>query len=48
MNAHEILADARNILADTIALRRRIHRHPELGLMLPRTQAAVLEKGGAL
>jgi amidohydrolase len=27
----------------TIDLRRRLHRHPELGLQLPRTQATVLE-----
>src|SRR3989442_2653 len=43
MNASEILGDAKSILDDTIQLRRRIHRHPELGLTLPRTQAAVLE-----
>jgi amidohydrolase len=43
MNASEILADAQDLLADTIALRRRIHRHPEVGLSTPRTQAAVLE-----
>jgi amidohydrolase len=43
MNAKAVLDDATSILPDTIALRRRIHRHPELGLTLPRTQAAVLE-----
>src|SRR5213592_4148235 len=43
MNASEILDDAKSILDDTIQLRRGIHRHPELGLTLPRTQAAVLE-----
>ena len=43
MNASEILGDAKSILDDTIQLRRGIHRHPELGLTLPRTQAAVLE-----
>jgi hippurate hydrolase len=43
MNAKAILDDATSILHDTITLRRRIHRHPELGLTLPRTQAAVLE-----
>ena len=31
------------MLDDTIQLRRRIHRHPELGLTVPRTQAVVLE-----
>lgn len=43
MKTAEILADARALLDDVIALRRRIHRHPEIGLTLPRTQAAVLE-----
>ncbi|OGL09768.1 MAG: amidohydrolase, partial [Candidatus Rokubacteria bacterium RIFCSPLOWO2_02_FULL_72_37] len=43
MNPSDILADARGILDETIALRRRIHRHPEIGLVLPRTQAAILE-----
>src|SRR5882672_4299437 len=43
MNTAAILADAKSILDDTIQLRRRIHRHPELGLTLPRTQAIVLE-----
>jgi hippurate hydrolase len=43
MRASAILDDARTILDDTVQLRRRIHRHPELGLTLPRTQAAVLE-----
>lgn len=35
--------DAALILDDLVALRRRIHQHPEVGLHLPRTQAAVLE-----
>jgi hippurate hydrolase len=39
----EILADAQALLDDTIELRRRIHRNPEIGLTLPRTQATVLE-----
>ena len=43
MNTAAILADAKSLLDDTIQLRRRIHRHPELGLTLPRTQATVLE-----
>src|SRR3989475_3319223 len=43
MKASEILRDAESILDDTIQLRRRIHRHPELGLTLPRTQGAVLD-----
>ena len=43
MNPREILAEANAMLDDTIQLRRRIHRHPELGLTLPRTQSAILE-----
>src|SRR5213593_3892956 len=43
MKPSAILDDARAILDDTIQLRRRIHRHPELGLALTRTQATVLE-----
>ncbi|HEX9821976.1 MAG TPA: M20 family metallopeptidase [Methylomirabilota bacterium] len=38
-----LLHEARGLLDDVIALRRRIHRHPEIGLTLPRTQQAVLE-----
>src|SRR4249920_1178113 len=48
MKPSAILDDAKSILDDTIQLRRRIHRHPELGLTLPRTQAAVLEALGGL
>jgi amidohydrolase len=43
MTLVEVLDDAKTVLDDTIQLRRRIHRHPEVGLVLPRTQAAVLE-----
>src|SRR5262245_13454905 len=43
MKPSEILDDARSILGAAVELRRRIHRHPERGLTLPRTQAAVLE-----
>jgi len=43
MKPSAILEDARTILGDAIELRRRIHRQPERGLVLPRTQAAVLE-----
>jgi amidohydrolase len=39
----EVLSDAQRVAADVVELRRRIHRHPEIGLTLPRTQAAVLE-----
>jgi amidohydrolase len=38
-----LLDEAKLALPDAIALRRRIHRRPELGLDLPATQAAVLE-----
>jgi hippurate hydrolase len=38
-----LLDEARGLLDDVIGLRRRIHRHPEIGLTLPRTQQAVLE-----
>ena len=48
MKPSAILDDAKSILDDTIQLRRRIHRHPELGLSLPRTQEAVLEALGGL
>src|SRR2546426_9828530 len=48
MKPSAIFDDARAILDDTIQLRRRIHRHPELGLALPRTQATVLEALGGL
>ncbi|WP_217616778.1 M20 family metallopeptidase [Cellulomonas sp. GbtcB1] len=36
-------ADARVLLPDTAALRHALHRTPEIGLDLPRTQALVLE-----
>ena len=38
-----VLAEAGAQLDDAVALRRRLHEHPELGNHLPRTQAAVLE-----
>ena len=48
MKPAEILSEARALLDDAIQLRRRIHRHPEIGLTLPRTQATVLEALDAL
>ena len=42
--AQRLLADAAELLPDMVELRRRIHRVPELGLELPRTQAVVLEQ----
>lgn len=38
-----LLEEARGLLDGTIELRRRLHRHPEIGLELPRTQQAVLD-----
>jgi hippurate hydrolase len=38
-----LLSDAAGLLPEVIALRRKIHRRPELGLELPETQQAVLE-----
>jgi amidohydrolase len=43
MTLVEVLDDAKGVLDDSIQLRRRIHRYPEIGLTLPRTQATVLE-----
>jgi amidohydrolase len=39
----ELLKEARALLPAAVALRRRIHAQPELGLELPRTREAVLE-----
>lgn len=39
----DLLEEAGRLLDDTIALRRRIHAHPEVGNDLPVTQATVLE-----
>jgi amidohydrolase len=38
-----IVDDAKAIHGDLVQLRRRLHREPELGLQLPRTQERVLE-----
>src|ERR1041384_1745640 len=38
-----LLDDARRTLDETVDLRRRLHRHPEIGLALPRTQQTVLD-----
>jgi amidohydrolase len=40
---HRFLEEARELLPAAVALRRRIHAKPELGLDLPLTTAAVLE-----
>src|SRR4051812_46267550 len=39
----ELLSAGGALLDDAIDLRRRLHRQPELGLELPKTQAAILE-----
>jgi hippurate hydrolase len=39
----DLLEPARALLPGVVELRRALHRHPELGLDLPRTQAAVLD-----
>src|SRR3954470_6302537 len=41
--AADLLAAARADADRTVDLRRRLHRQPEVGLHLPKTQAAVLE-----
>src|SRR6266705_5610303 len=40
---HRFLDEARELLPEAVALRRRIHAKPELGLNLPLTTEAVLE-----
>jgi hippurate hydrolase len=42
-SAADLLSAAYNDADRTIDLRRRLHRQPEIGLQLPRTQATVLE-----
>jgi amidohydrolase len=41
-DAAGVLEDARALQPDTVALRRTLHRRPEVGLRLPRTQETVL------
>src|SRR6476660_3333155 len=43
ISASELLSAAFADADRTIDLRRRLHRHPEIGLQLPRTQATVLD-----
>ena len=38
-----LLEETKELLDQAVALRRRIHRHPEIGLDLPRTRDAVLD-----
>ena len=42
-SAASLRADAARLLPDLVALRRDLHRHPEPGFAVPRTQAAVLD-----
>jgi hippurate hydrolase len=39
-----LVEEARDRLDAAVEIRRRVHRHPEVGLYLPRTQAVVLEE----
>lgn len=49
VTTYDTLIDHSNaLLPDTIALRRQLHRRPELGLTLPETQATVLDQIGDL
>jgi hippurate hydrolase len=41
--ARDLLAAAVDLQPDTVALRRALHRRPEVGLTLPETQATVLD-----
>ena len=44
MSPARLRADAEAILPEVIAARRRLHRCPEVGLQLPRSQAIVVEE----
>jgi hippurate hydrolase len=39
-----LLDEARALQPRTLALRRSLHRHPEVGLQLPRTQQAIIDE----
>lgn len=43
-DAEALLEAGRDLLPDAVELRRDLHAHPELGLELPRTQRAVLDR----
>lgn len=43
IQGHELLEEADALLASAVAMRRRIHQHPERGLDLPETQGVVLD-----
>ena len=40
---HPLLEEAQKLQSQTVAVRREIHRHPELGLDLPKTRETVLD-----
>jgi hippurate hydrolase len=44
LTTDDLLDAARAIHDDVVAIRRRIHRRPEIGLDLPKTQAVVVEE----
>ena len=46
--AHPLIVAAQAILPDIIEIRRRLHRVPEVGLELPKTQALLLDAVRAL
>ena len=43
LDAATLLSEARDVLPEAVDLRRKIHAEPELGLQLPKTQAAVID-----
>ena len=43
MSISTLLREAEELQPDVVRLRRTIHRRPELGLQLPRTQATILQ-----
>jgi amidohydrolase len=43
VTSDELLEEARAVLPEAIQLRRRLHRHPEIGLQLPFAQEQVLD-----
>jgi hippurate hydrolase len=48
MELRGLREEARALLPEVVELRRRLHRQPELGLVLPETQKAVLESLSSL
>jgi len=44
----DLLAEARDLLPDIVAVRRTLHRIPEVGLQIPQTQAVVADAVRAL